>query len=292
MKRIEDKDLNIKGERFDSFDEMYRICESRDFNKHYQSAGDRSVKDAYDVKSNLKYSWEQTKNDIMYGSTIFDDEFRQIRSQVDKQAQQILSNVERAKTKRDVVGSTVSVERALVGHPQPFNHRKPVMKKQKTVHLMFNITCSWNTSTKTRLTAGCILMAITEILEKMDYQVAITYTPFFSYQNEKEPSMLAEVQIKDFKTRFNQRKIQFPVASESVLFHLGCWWHHRTPEGTSDYGWGEGKCVDYSSKTLENAKQYARNKKAIYLSVPMLDNDFNLDVQKTLDYVFDELKGM
>ena len=292
MQRINDTANNIKGERFDSFDEMYRICEAREFAAPYKGVGDRSAKDKREIKDGLKYSWEQTKEAIMYGSTVFDPDFKEIKQGIAKQVREVLSSYQRSVVKKDVVGSTVSVERALAGHPQPFNRRKPSMKKQKTVHLMFNITCAWSTSTKTRLTAGCILMAITEVLEKMDYQVAITYTPYFSYEDRSKPSMLAEVQIKDYKTRFNQRKIQFPVAAEAVLFQLGCWWMHRCLDTDYDYGSGEGRCVDYDSRKLEQAKQYARDKKAVYLSVPMLDNDFSLNVQKTLDYVLEQLEKM
>lgn len=292
MQRINDTKNNIKGERFDSFAEMYRVTEGRNFAEAYRNAGDRGVKDRREIKDGVRYSWEQTKEAIMYGSTEFDNEFKEVKQSIERQMHNVLSNYKRNIVKKDVVGSTVSVERALAGHPQPFNHRKPSMKKQKTVHLMFNITCRWNTSTKTRLTAGCILMAITEILEKMDYQVAITYTPYFSYSKTHKPSMLAEVRIKDYKTRFNQRKIQFPVAAEAVLFQLGCWWMHRCPETEYDYGCGEGYSVDYDSEKLRQAKQYAKDKGAIYLSTPMLDDDFNLDVQKTLDYVIEQLGKM
>lgn len=292
MQRINDTENNIRGERFESFDEMYSVNEAREFATPYRGVGDRDAKDRREIKDGVSYTWEQTKQAIMYGSTEFDEEFREIKKGVAKQVRNVLSNYQRNVTRKDVVGSTVSVGRALAGHPQPFNRRVPSMKKQKTVHLMFNITCKWSTSTRDRLTAGCILMAITEVLEKMDYQVAITYTPYFSYERSENPSMLAEVQIKDYKTRFNQRKIQFPVAAESVLFQLGCWWMHRCPDTEYDFGYGEGKCVDYDRKRLSQAKKYAQAKKAVYLSTPMIHDDFGMSVQKTLDYVLEQIGKM
>ena len=39
-------------------------------------------------------------------------------------------------------------------------------------------------------------------------------------------------------------------------------------------------------------KQYAKDKNAIYLSVPMVKGDFDLNVQKTLDYVLEQLEKM
>ena len=163
---------------------------------------------------------------------------------------------------------------------------------EKTVHFLYSISCSWTTSTKERLKSGCILMAIAETMEKMGYQTAITYAPYFAYENGDEDTLVAEMCIKDYKTRFNPKKMQFPLAAESVLFHLGCWWMHRCPEGKSDWGEGEGYPVDSDRSRKEAAKRYAREKKAIYLSTPMMVRDFGLDVNKAFKYVFEELEKM
>ena len=292
MERIRRPDLHISGERFETIDEMYRVCESRALRPYYSS--DRSAKKARDVHDgkSVSYSWEETRRDMMFGSDLFDEDFADVKSEVDSEVKDLRASVERSGVKKDVVGQSVCVERALAGHPKAFNRRTVVRRKQKTVHFLYNISCSWSTTTRERLKSGCILMAIADTMERMGYQTAITYTPYFAYGCDGEDSLVAEVCIKDYKTRFNPKKMQFPLAAESVLFQLGCWWMHRCPEGESDWGEGEGRSVDYSSSRMNDAKRYAREKRAIYMSTPMMVREFGLDVNKAFKYVFEELEKM
>lgn len=292
MERISCPDLKIRGERFSTFDEMYRVCESRELRPYYSN--DMSAKKKRDIHSdkNIRYTWEQTKHDIMFGSEVFTEDFERVKKDIERDVKDYMKDFRKSGTKKDVIGQSVCVERAMIGHPKAFNHRVVERRRQKAVHFMFNITCAWYTSTEDRLKSGCILMAVAEAMEKMGYQTAITYTPYFSYEDSDEDTLLAEVQIKDYKTRFNPKKIQFPVAAESVLFQLGCWWMHRTPEGTYDFGRGEGKSVDYNNRKKSQAKEYAKRKKAIYLSNPIMINDLDLNVNKVFDYVFKCLEEM
>ena len=292
MQRISEPKLKIRGERFSTFDEMYRTCEGRSLNKHYSTDYNaKGVRKVHEDKG-TRYTWEQTKQDIQFGSTLFDDDYAKIEKQITKDVENYMKDYHRSGIVKDVVGQSVLVERAMAGHPKSFNRRVVERRKQKTVHFLYNITCAWYTTTEERLKSGCILMAVASAMEKMGYQTAITFTPYFSYENYREDSLIAEVQIKDYKTRFNKKKIQFPLAAESVLFQLGCWWMHRTPEGQSDWGCGEGKCVDYDSERKDYAKQYAKDKKAIYLSTPMMVKEFDLNVNKVFDYVFKQLAEM
>ena len=292
MERIKESGFNIAGERFSTFAEMYRVCESRQLNTHYST--DYGAKQKREVHSDkgVMYSWEQTKQDILFGSTLFDEDYERIEKEINHDVEEYMKNYHKVGRKKDVIGQSVLVERAMMGHPKAFNRRVVERRKQKTVHFMYNITCAWHASTEDRMKSGCILMAVASAMEKMGYQTAITFTPYFSYWRSEEPSLLAEVQIKDYKTRFNKKKIQFPLAAESTLFQLGCWWMHRTPEGKSNWGGGEGICVDYDSYRKQQAINYAKSKKAIYLSSPMMIKKFKLDVNKVFDYVFEELKNM
>lgn len=293
MQRILDRENNIVGERYETFDELFKVNESRPFNDAYErGGGDRSAKDRRSVTDGTRYSWDESKKDIMFGSNLFDDRFAEIKRDVDKEVRSYLTEHIGSRVRFDVHGQSVNVGRALMGHPEAFNHRLPRRLKQKTVHFLYNCTCAWHTSTEDRLRAGIIMMCVAETMEKMGYQTAITFTPFFSYERRSEPSTVCEVQIKDFKTRFNARKLQFPLASESVLFHVGCWWNHRSPETTYDYGSGEGVCVDYDSERKEQAKAYALRKSAIYLSTPLIRNDLGMDVNRVFEYVFDNLEEM
>lgn len=298
MKKIEIKDLNIVGERYESIDEFYKVNEERGLNEHYSSDYSSGKGSRRDVKDGTRYTWDETKHDMMMGSDLFDEEFGKALAEVEKEVPQAWKKGARSRARHDVVGQSVCVERALSGHPKSFSRKKPVRMKQKTITFFFSISCPWYTKTHDRLKAGCILMAICEHMERMGYQTRILYSPDFSAgrrdgaSNPKWPSQLVQFTLKDFKTRFNLKKMQFPLASESALFHVGCWWVHRAPMTTADWGSGEGYAVDNDPKRLENAREYARRQDAVYLSIPFIKNECDMELMKVYDYVMKEMESM
>ena len=298
MKSISAPDLNIIGEQYESFDEFYRVNEARPFNKHYSSDRSCGPGSKRDVKDGVEYDWDETKHDIKLGSDLFDEDFKKVMAEVEAEMPSAWKKGMRARSEKSVVGQSVSIGRALVNNPRAFNRRVPQRLKQKTVSFFFSISCPWYTKTKERLKAGCILMAICQHMERIGYQTQIYYAPDFSSGKEsgnrdpKYPSQVAMMLLKDFKTRFNLKKMQFPLASESALFHVGCWWNHRFPGTTFDWGYGEGYAVDNDSARLKDAKEFARRHDSIYLSIPMMRNDFDLDLMKVYGYVMEQIGEM
>ena len=290
-------DLNIVGERYESIDEFYRVNEARPRNEHYRD-DDYAAGEPHSVNDGLSYSWNQTRDDMRLGSDVFDEEFRKCLEEVEKEIPREWKRGQRNRAKPDVVGQSVMVERALMNHPRAFARKKPVRLKQKTVSFFFSISCPWFTSVHDRLKSGCILMAICEHLERQGYQTRILYSPDFSsgrtgYADDpKWPSMLVQFCLKDFKTRFNLKKMQFPLASKSALFHVGCYWNHRTPLQTACWGSGEGYAVDNDDKRLSNAREYARRQDSIYLSVPTIRNEMGMDIMRVYEYVMGEIARM
>ena len=296
MRKVEYPDLNIVSEQYDSIAEFYRVNEARGLNEAYKDRGDYSAARRQDVTDSLDYDWEQSKHDMMLGSDVFDEEFKKALDDISKQVPKSWSSSTRNRLSMDVVGQSVSVERAMSNHPKAFNRRKPVRIKQKTVSFLFSISCPWSTPTRDRLRAGVILMVICERLEEMGYQTRIMYAPDFSYgdggsrwDTKDNPTMCALMTLKDFKTRFNLKKMQFPLASRSALFHVGCWWNHRTPLQKNCWGDGEGYSVDNNDGRREKAIEFAHRQGGIYLSVPMIRNDFDMDLMKVYDFVMFEL---
>ena len=298
MKTINVPDLNIIGEQYESFDEFYRVNEARPFNPHYASDRRCGPGSLRDVKDDKQYDWGETKHDMKFGSDLFDEEFKKAMKEVENEMPTAWKKGLRARSEKSVVGQSVSVGRALVNNPRAFNRRVPQRLKQKTVSFFFSISCPWFTKTADRLKSGCILMAICQHMERMGYQTRIYYSPDFSsgqqsgHDDPQYPSQVAMMLLKDFKTRFNLKKMQFPLASESALFHVGCWWTHRFPGTTFDWGDGEGYAVDNDSRRLKNAKEFARRHDSIYLSIPMIKNDHGMKLMNVYEYVMKQIGEM
>ena len=294
--RIDIPELNIIGERYESIDEFYRVNEAREFNEHYSDDYGSGKDSMREVRNGKEYSWDETRTDMLEGSNLFDEEFKEAYERIKSQIPESWAKSDRSKVSKDVVGQSVCIERALVGHPKTFNRRKQARLKQKTVSFFFSISCPWTTSVDDRLSSGVILMVICEHLERQGYQTRILYCPDFSSgkeegrRNPKYPSQVVQFTLKDFKTRFNLKKLQFPLASKSALFHVGCWWVHRFPGTTFDWGYGEGYAVDNDEDRLADAIEYARRQNSIYLSVPMIKNDFDMDLMKVYKHVMSEIE--
>ena len=298
MKQINVTELNVIGEQYESFDEFYRVNEARGFNEHYSSDRDCGKGSMRNVKDDLKYDWDDTKRDIRLGSELFSDEFKSVLAEVENEIPSAWKNGMRARTEKSVVGQSVSVGRALVNNPRAFNRKVPQRLKQKTVSFFFSVACPWSTPTRDRLKAGCILMAICQHLERQGYQTRIYYSPMFSSgkesgnRDQKYPSQVVMMLLKDFKTRFNLKKMQFPLAGESALFHAGCWWVHRFPGTTFDWGYGEGYAVDNDSLRLKDAKDFAKRYDSIYLSIPMIRKDHEMSLMNVYRYVMEQIGEM
>lgn len=296
MRRIDSTELNVVGEQYDSIAEFYRINENRDFNPHYSSDYSCGKDSRRKVKPDVEYTWEQTQHDMMLGSDLFNAEFNRMLSEIKSRIPNAWRLGNRNRTKKDFVGQSISVGRALAGHPKSFNRQRPVRLKQKMVSIFFSISCPYYTSTEDRMRAGCIIMAICEHLEECGYQTRIMYSPDFSFGNRsgkwndpKNPSQILQMSLKGFDTRFNLRKMQFPLASESALFHVGCWWNHRFPGTQFDWGYGEGYAVDNDAKRLESAMKFAKSQNAVYVSIPFIKNECNMDIMKVYDYIMGEI---
>lgn len=295
MQVINVPDLNIVGERYESIAEFYKVNGARERNRHYRDS-DYSADEEHDVNDDKRYTWEQTKHDMMFGSDLFDEEFKRCLKEVENEMPDEWKRGLRNRAKPDVVGQSVITERAIMNHPKSFSRKKPVRIKQKTISFFFSISCPWYTSVHDRLKAGCILMAICEHLERRGYQTRILYSPDFSSgkqgdaKNPQWPNMLVQFCLKDFKTRFNLKKMQFPLASKSALFQVGCWWNHRAPMQTACWGDGEGYAVDNSDERLSQAREYARRQNAVYLSVPTIRDEHGMDLMSVYGYVMKELE--
>ena len=285
MRRIDCPDSNIRGEHFDSLQEMILTTVQRPLNDAYKA--DYSAKRPERVRSGVTCTWRESMDYLRHGSDLFDGEYAEALRDVRLELARYLSATAAPRQRFDVVGGSVSVGRALAGQPDAFTRRAPQMRRAKAVNLYYSLSCPYGYSTHDRIMGGCTLMAIVEALERQGHQAAITLCATFSFR-EDSPAFLAEVMLKDCRTRLNVKKLQFPLASTTVLFHLGKWWLHRSPMVTVDLGRGEGQAVDTDPQRFEQAKAYMASQHGVYLSHVQMKR-LGWDIPKVMDYVREQL---
>lgn len=273
MDRIEVKDLDIVGEHYRTFDEFFSTMEKRPLNGHYSDDG--AADEEQEMKDGVKVARKDSVSFVRKGCSDFNEDFDRFKKDFDRKSARYLKEIRSSRNEMSVVGGSVNVPRAMIGHPRSFSRRVADRRKERVIDVMFDCTCAWYVDVKERIKAGCLAMSVVETLEKMGYGVRFVFCPFFSVNTFGGKAQILEIELKGYRTPFSLRKMQFPLASKSTLFHIGCWWHHHSPTCTEHFLF-EGKSVMYDDP--ERAEKYAEKRGVKYLStVKLIDMDFDFD---------------
>lgn len=277
---------NIIGERYGSIEEVFQVADGREIIHDWK--GDSQPESKRYGAGSADVSFDTSKKELLFGTNRFDADFKKIKADVDHEAAEYFKMVKVNRNKLDVVGGSVSVGRALAGHPRAMKRRVADRRPKKVVEICYGITCPWSYPSKDRLKYGCIVLACAEALEKAGYGVAITlFADMTTDYSHKEITML-EVPIKSYSSPFNCTKLQYPVGAEASLFHLGRYWAHRYPKGF----WSscEG-CAADSLNRGDEIKEYCDSKGAVFLSHVMMKEKLGGgNIDKTFKYIEKEIE--
>lgn len=246
MHTINDNANNIVGERYASFAEFYQVNEARQLNAHYRPEHDNTALDPRSVSDGMKCTWAESKLALMYGTDLYSEQFRKALIEARRAVRPVAARHERILFQKDLVGQSVLVERALVGHPKSFSRRSRNRTFEGRASLLFSISCPWATTVEERVRSGCMVLAVVEALEAIGCSVEITLLAYAAVAelNTSYPATFCEISLKRFGERLNPRKLEYAVAAKATLFHAGCWWLHRFPSAPCNYGRGEGYAID------------------------------------------------
>lgn len=278
----------IVGERYDSIAEVYQTCENRQIIDDWKRDSQPETRDYGAGRDTVPF--EVSKNELMFGTSRFEKDFKEIKGKVDKEAADYFKMIRVNRNKLDVVGGSVSVGRALAGHPRAMKRRVADRRPKKVVEICYGISCPWSIDPVDRLRYGCVVMACAEALEKAGYGVAITLFADMTTDHTHKNITLLEIPIKSYSSPFNSTKLQFPMATQAALFHLGRYWAHRFPKGF--YSGCEGyaadvSCIDRGDEIVE----YCDSKGAVFLSHTMLNDEFGKgNIDKTFKHIEKEIE--
>lgn len=276
----------IVGERYDSIAEVYQTCENRQIIDEWKNKS-QPESDRYGA-GDSEVSFDTSKKELLFGTSRFNKEFNDIKAKVDRDAADYFKMVSVNRNKLDVVGGSVSVGRALAGHPRAMKRRVADRRPKKVVEICYGISCPWRIPSSDRLKYGCVVMACAEALEKAGYGVAITLFADMVGDYSHENITLLEIPIKSYSSPFNSTKLQFPMATQAALFHLGRYWAHRFPKGFYS------SCEGYAADVLDRGDEiveYCDSKGAVFLSHTMLNEKLGKgDIDKTFKYIEKEIE--
>lgn len=277
----------ISGERYKTFAECFAVMDGRELSRKWAD-GNYESESSPSTAGKDRVTYEESKDEILHGTSRFDEQYAQARRQVEVQLKGYETPCRSSYNRLDVVGGSVNVARSRTGYPKAFTHRVADRRPRKTVTLFFNVACPWYTPSADRVRNGCVLLAAADWLERSGYSVAIRLFPDMSCSDDYDDILTLEIPVKDFSSPLNVRKLQYPLAAQASLFHLGCRWKHRFP-GTR-YQECEGVAADKQGRISE-VKEYCDAYGGVFLSNSMLCDmyDKKKDAKDVMRYIEDEI---
>lgn len=293
MERINDTELSIVGERYSSFTEFYQVNSRRALNAVYAEKGAGVSDRPFEVDAGVVFGPEDTRQALLQGSPIFEERFKRASAKAERIIKHKYEWLEKRHVKTDVLGQNVLVERYMSGHPETFARRRVQTLKQRSVHIVYDATCSASTDVERRIEAGCAVLAAAQALERIGYKTAISVAiaKFSGTVGGDDPTLLLEVTIKDFSDSLNARRMQFALAGKSLLFHVGCWWTRRFAQVPCDYGDGEGYPCTYDKARVKALEEYAKKRHGVFLSEDFVDLKLDADAVRVLEQVVEGVEG-
>ena len=287
MEEIRDRKLNIVGERYRSFSEFYRENEHRLPNALYEEEDDNVCKQLFEVADGTYFSSEDTKDALLFGSDLFDAEFEKAKLSAWKTLKDKYEWLENERFASDTHGQHVLVERHVLGHPESFSRRRENLAKKRSIRVFYDAMCPASTPVKARIRAGVSVLAAIDALEQIGYEVSFSFVlaKYGGPNKEGDPTLLLDIVLKSFGEPLNMHRVEFAMASKSMLFHVGSWWTRRFARTPINYGKGEGYPLSYDGNRLAAAREYAKKQRGVYLSEDIIEIQHGSNPVSVLEYV-------
>lgn len=258
----------VVWERFDSVSELLRVTEGRSYYGRW-SDDHRTEGESYEDGVGNELSLKESHRLALSCDDRYESIWREVSGKVSKQMA-LSTYAPVSRSKMDVVGGSVSVARAMAGHPRAFSRRIPDRRPKKVVRIAFGTSCAWYYDTEDRMRNGITVLAIVDRLERAGYSVQLDLLSNCSHNGRKGGFSICEVALKTFSSPINVRKLQFPMAAKAALFHLGCYWQHRSG---SPYDSAEGRDIAYHCREnrMREFRRMFRSHDTVLLTNGMID---------------------
>lgn len=188
-----------------------------------------------------------------------------------------------------VVGGVANVPRALMGLPNNLINREHVVKRVKTLSIVYDISVPCAVSAEDIIEGGVTLLSAINLIELSGVQLRLIAC-FFSTDDDDsfrtKETLIGTVPLKDFSEKFNILKMCFPLAHPSMLRRIGFKFLETSPGITSSsFRMGYGTSVDdYRLREI-----FEIDKKTVFISLNMI-HGMNYNVEKLVKYIEDYVK--
>ena len=278
------------AEEFESFRELQRVSQARELKTCWKGDDDDTCQREQDSGDRTVKTGEEGRRLVLDGDDRFTALLKEARAEAEKCTRDMRFRDVRPKSRLDVVGGSVNVPRAMMGHPRAMSRRVQEVRDVKSVRVWYDTACPYWYSSEFRAKAGAAVMEVVRKLECAGYSVELnSCATFCDKRSPQSKLMMAAAPIKAFRTPLNDRKAAFPMMSESNLFHLWCWWMHRYPK--TWYLSNEGvNAASMGGEYLKRCRAWCADHGGLFLPIVDIHNDGSGDdVSKMVAYVMRRL---
>lgn len=185
----------------------------------------------------------------------------------------------------DVQGAVPIVPNYLRGLPKTMSYRQPVVKKVKTMNIIYAPTANCGTGADEFIEAGIALLSAIRVIEKSN--VAIKLDCMFKNSYEGKEAVIGSVRIKNYRDRLDLQKLCFPIAHPSMLRRIGFKFLETVPGLTNEgFAGGYGR-----SPNLEELTNYLKTPdNTVVLNFYLVHDELDCDPKKVIDYINEKMQ--
>ena len=175
-------------------------------------------------------------------------------------------------------GGIPNVPNMLLGLPKTMLNRNPIVRRIKTIDIVYSPTGPCYVEPKRFIEAGIALLSAIELIERSRIQIRLISCFASSYIMDE--AIFGTVVIKEYSDRLDIQKLCFPLAHPSMLRRIGFKLIETVPGMTRNFVGSYGQAMEYS----QFCSLYKRKPQTVLLSMNLI-MQFQNNVEKLINFI-------
>lgn len=181
---------------------------------------------------------------------------------------------------KDVQGIAPIVPNYLKGLPESMTYRTPIVRKIKTINIIYCPCANCGTDAETFIKAGVALLSAIRTIEKS--HISVKLDCMFSDTYCHNELIVGVVRLKNYRDRLDLQKLCFPIANPAMLRRIGFKYIETAPDlQERGFSWGYGRTPSLSE--LEGWIKIPE--RTVLINMDLMGDELNYDPNKVIEYI-------
>lgn len=274
--------MRVVHEYFPSIHQMLKVLDSRPNNEvmaHEHSSTDTGNPEWAGTKT-----YHEAVELLTGGYTAI---LNRLRLNIDK-AVKALNNfpTRRSAIIEDVQGASPIIPNYLIGLPNAMSYRQPVVRKKKTINIIYCPCENCGADPEEFIQAGVAVLSAIRVIEKSN--ISIRLDCMFSDSICNDEAVIGTVRIKNYGDRLDLQKLCFPLANAAMLRRIGFKYLETAPDMLeSGFSFGYGK-----TPKLYKLEEFLKlPDSTVLINMGLVNGELEHDPKKVIEYINKKVKN-